>query len=195
MGVIFVEGDDTNNLLIPFIEKEYDFHDTSTLRERYLQASLGNLSAEAFWNGICSDYSRAQEAYLDSQLRLDSHFIPVAEELKKEYDLAILSNDVSEWSAYLRLKYDLNGLFKSIIISSDRGCRKPDSRLYRILLDSLKVPPSTCFFVDDNSRNLQTAAELGMKTIGFEKQKTNSSFHPRYAIKSLVELLQIFKAH
>ncbi|MDG6905535.1 MAG: HAD family hydrolase [Nitrososphaerota archaeon] len=160
-----------------------------------MQASLGNISTRSFWNGICNDYSKAQEKYLDSQLRLDSQFTPIAEELKKEYDLAILSNDVSEWSAYLRQKYDLNRFFKSIIISSDWGYRKPDSRSYRILLDSLKVPPSTCFFVDDSPRNLQTAAELGMKTIGFQKQKTKSSFQPHYSIKSLDELLQIFKAH
>ena len=63
--------------------------------------------------------------------------------------LAMLSNDVSEWSAYLRGRFALNRLFESVVISGDYGFRKPDRRLYEVLLRSLSVAPHQCIFVDD----------------------------------------------
>ena len=107
----------------------------------------------------------SEREYLDTQLKLDPDFIAVAERLKKRYVLAMLSNDVSEWSAYLRRRFALDRLFTSVVISGDYGFRKPDRRLYQILLRSLSVSPHRCVFVDDQPRNLETAAQLGMHTV------------------------------
>ena len=102
MGVIFKEGDDTNNLLIPFIKRECKLKDGVLLKKRYLRASLGRITAPDFWKGICDNYPALEKKYLDSQFQIDPDFLHVAKKLKRKYDLTVLSNDVSRWSAYLR---------------------------------------------------------------------------------------------
>lgn len=189
MGVTFVEGDDVSNLLIPFVARECGCTNVDTIRQLYLPASLGRISSQEFWARLgCA--SACERAYLDTQLKLDPDFIAVAERLKKRYVLAMLSNDVSEWSAYLRRRFALDRLFTSVVISGDYGFRKPDRRLYQILLRSLNVAPHRCVFVDDQPRNLGTAAQLGMHTVCRFRDDRDPPIYER-AVESLNDLLTL----
>jgi putative hydrolase of the HAD superfamily len=145
MGVTFVEGDDVSNLLIPFVARECGCTNPEAIRQLYLPASLGRISSQEFWARVgCAPASERE--YLDTQLKLDPDFM-------------------SEWSAYLRRRFALDRLFASVVISGDHGFRKPDRRLYQVLLRSLNAAPRWCVFVDDQPRNLETAAQLGMHTV------------------------------
>ena len=192
MGVIFEVGDVTNDLLVPYIQKMNDMISAEKINEMYLKASLGEISSFDFWNelGFGSKYPEIEKDYLDTYLRIDSEFVEVAKTLSKNYSLAILSNDVEKWSNYLRTKFDLSRLFKIIIISGEVGYRKPDKRIYNILLDRVKSPPSDCIFVDDRSKNLRTGSEMGIKTIKFVREESNDDFSANFEICSFVELPQ-----
>jgi len=190
MGVTFVEGDDVSNLLIPFVARECGCTNRDRVRKLYLPASLGQISSRKFWTHIGCAYPASERKYLDTQLTLDPDFVAVAEQLKKRYVLAMLSNDVSEWSAYLRSRFALDRLFASVVISGDQGFRKPDPRLYHVLLRSLNVAPQQCVFVDDQPRNLETAAQLGMRTICRIRDDRDQPTYER-AIESLGELLSL----
>jgi putative hydrolase of the HAD superfamily len=185
MGVIFEEGDDTNNLLIPFIERECAYTDRLTIHHLYMEASLGHISSKEFWEQVGGDYPTIERRYLDTQLTLDPDLLPVAEQLKGRYTLAILSNDVSEWSVYLRHKFHLDRLFTISIISGDYGYRKPDPHLYDVLLKSLCVAPRRCIFIDDQPKNLLTAVRLGMKTILMSRVATAPPCNCDYEIHTL----------
>jgi len=174
MDVIFEVGDDTNDLLVPYIQKMDDMISAEKINEMYLKASLGEISSFDFWNelGFGSKYPEIERDYLDTYLRIDSEFVEIAKTLSKDYSLAILSNDVKEWSNYLRTKFDLSRFFKIIIISGEVGYRKPDKRIYNILLDKIQSPPSDCVFVDDRSKNLRPGSEIGIKQSNlFEKNR------------------------
>ncbi|MBA7545684.1 hypothetical protein ES705_38056 [subsurface metagenome] len=192
MGVIFEVGDDTNDLLVPYIQKMNDMISAEKINEMYLKASLGETSSFDFWNelGFGSNYPEIERDYLDTCLRIDSEFAEIAKTLAKDYSLAILSNDVKEWSNYLRTKFDLNRFFKIIIISGEVGYRKPDKRIYNILLDRIQSPPSDCVFVDDRSKNLRPGSEIGMKTIRFIREESNDDFSANFEISSFAELPQ-----
>jgi len=43
MGVIFEVGDDTNDLLVPYIQKRKDMISTEKINEMYTKASLGKI--------------------------------------------------------------------------------------------------------------------------------------------------------
>lgn len=194
MGVIFVEGHDVTNLLIPFIERECGYDDKEEIYRRYRDASLGLISAKEFWKGISNDYPEIQWKYLDTCFKVDPQFFPVVRKLKKKYLLAILSNDVGEWSKYLREKYGYNEFFEEIVISSDFQARKPNEKLYSVLIARLKghdIEPEECILVDDRLKNLKTAKELGMKTIYFKREDDSFIFHPDFTIKTLGELQKI----
>jgi len=194
MGVILVEGHDVTNLLIPFIERECGYNDKEEIYRRYRQASLGLISAKEFWKGISKEYPKIQSKYLDTCFEVDPQFFQIARKLKKKYLLAILSNDVSEWSEYLREKYGYNEFFEEIIVSSDFQSRKPEENIYKVLFVRLKrreIEPQECIFLDDRLKNLKTGKDLGMKTIHFKREDDSFIFHPDFTIKALGELQTI----
>ncbi len=57
------------------------------------------------------------------------------------------------------------GLFHHVIESSKVGVRKPDPRIYAMMVEALKVDPKACVYLDDLGINLKPARDLGMTTI------------------------------
>ena len=56
-------------------------------------------------------------------------------------------------------------LFDHVIESAKIGLRKPDPRIYRMMVEALKVDPKSCVYLDDLGVNLKPAREMGMTTI------------------------------
>ncbi len=56
-------------------------------------------------------------------------------------------------------------LFDHVIESSKAGVRKPEPRIYEMMLDLLALPASACIFLDDLGVNLKPAQAMGMRTI------------------------------
>ncbi|MET4386756.1 putative hydrolase of the HAD superfamily [Bradyrhizobium sp. F1.4.3] len=56
-------------------------------------------------------------------------------------------------------------LFDHVIESAKIGLRKPDPRIYRMMVETLKVDPKGCVYLDDLGVNLKPAREMGMTTI------------------------------
>ena len=56
-------------------------------------------------------------------------------------------------------------LFDHVIESAKIGLRKPDPRIYQMMVETLKVDPSNCVYLDDLGVNLKPARQMGMTTI------------------------------
>ena len=56
-------------------------------------------------------------------------------------------------------------LFDHVIESARIGLRKPDPRIYRMMIEALKVDPKRCIYLDDLGVNLKPARRMGMTTI------------------------------
>lgn len=56
-------------------------------------------------------------------------------------------------------------LFDHVIESAKIGLRKPDPRIYQLMVETLKVDPNRCVYLDDLGVNLKPAREMGMTTI------------------------------
>src|SRR5829696_4612564 len=56
-------------------------------------------------------------------------------------------------------------LFDHVIESAKIGLRKPDPRIYRMMVETLQVDPKNCVYLDDLGVNLKPAREMGMTTI------------------------------
>jgi len=166
-GVIYPPRDDVSALLIPFVQEKDPSVDPQRVRELYISAALGELSARQLWTqlGLGGQYPRIEQEYLDGRPMLDPEFIPAAEELAKRYPLAMLSNDIAPWSRHLRNRFDIERFFKTCLVSGEVGMRKPDERIFRLLLDRLGARAGDCVFIDDRLRNLRVAAMLGLRTV------------------------------
>jgi putative hydrolase of the HAD superfamily len=56
-------------------------------------------------------------------------------------------------------------LFDHVIESAKIGLRKPDPRIYKMMVETLTVDPKACVYLDDLGVNLKPAREMGMTTI------------------------------
>src|SRR3982074_2261832 len=56
-------------------------------------------------------------------------------------------------------------LFDHVIESAKIGLRKPDPRIYQMMIEALQVDPKKCVYLDDLGVNLKPAREMGMTTI------------------------------
>jgi putative hydrolase of the HAD superfamily len=60
---------------------------------------------------------------------------------------------------------EVMALFDHVIESAKIGLRKPDPRIYQMMVEALDVNPRNCVYLDDLGVNLKPAREMGMKTI------------------------------
>ena len=56
-------------------------------------------------------------------------------------------------------------LFDHVIESARIGLRKPDPRIYEMMVETLGVNPKNCIYLDDLGINLKPARAMGMTTI------------------------------
>lgn len=154
-----------------FEQTEYD-RLTRLFRDEQLftKASNGEMTSDQFLTRLGFDNPQFHMTdYIDHYLTPDKGFIPFAEQYFTLYDFVLLSNDVSEWSAYITEHYGLNRFFREKIVSGDVKCRKPDRKIYEIALEKAGKKPEECCFVDNSVKNLITAAELGIEPILFNR--------------------------
>lgn len=135
------------------------------------------IDAIKFWNKIVKDlnlpkkgiyYSEMMTHFYSKHAKINKRLESLVKKLKRKgYKIAILSNRPEPAVKVDREKgwYDH---FSDVVVSSEIGIRKPDKRIYKILLRRLKMRPEECVFVDNDSENLIPARSLGMKTILFK---------------------------
>jgi putative hydrolase of the HAD superfamily len=62
-------------------------------------------------------------------------------------------------------KAEIMSLFHHVIESAKIGLRKPDPRIYAMMVEALGVDAAACVYLDDLGINLKPARAMGMKTI------------------------------
>ncbi|MFN5106727.1 MAG: HAD-IA family hydrolase, partial [Bradyrhizobium sp.] len=75
------------------------------------------------------------------------------------------SNAIGSHSGRTLYVAEVMALFDHVIESAKIGLRKPDPRIYRMMLETLQVNPGNCVYLDDLGVNLKPAREMGMTTI------------------------------
>ena len=60
---------------------------------------------------------------------------------------------------------EVMAIFNHVIESAKIGLRKPDPRIYQMMVEALDVDPRDCVYLDDLGVNLKPARDMGMTTI------------------------------
>lgn len=143
------------------------------------------------------------EITIESQIIPKEH-INIVRNLKKRYNVGILSNNVQEWVEQVLKNYKIENLFDAVIISSRIGVRKPNTLIYYAALKKFSVKPEeTIFIADEVAEDLVAATGLGMKTIWLKTKergwwrenddKVLKIYQPDATIKNLREVIPIIK--
>lgn len=190
-GVIYRERDDVEDLLTPFVQEHIPSRTYEYIRDVYVQASVGEITAAEFWTriGLGDQYPQIQEELLNAHYIFDEQFIPAAEGLQNRYSLGLLSNDLSEWSLGLRRRYHIERFFQIVVVSDEARSRKPDREIYEMFLRRAGCAPHDCLFIDDRLRNLRGAAEVGMRTCWFDRTgAADADFQADARVTSFLDL-------
>lgn len=85
---------------------------------------------------------------------------------RKGYRLWLLSNAQQAFTAYELRHLELGEEFDGIYLSSDYGCRKPDVRFYRALLEEQQLNPDQCLMIgNDRETDIAGAQAAGLATL------------------------------
>jgi len=88
------------------------------------------------------------------------------QDLRPRFKTALLSNASPQLHRLLD-ELDVTELFDVLVVSGVVGVQKPDPDIYRLVLKRLGLHPQETIFVDDFTRNIEAAQELGMQTLHF----------------------------
>jgi len=100
-------------------------------------------------------------------IRLYPHVLEALGDLRaKGYRLWLLSNAQRVFTAFELNHLGLGSQLDGIYISSDYGCRKPDVRFYRALIEEQKLDISRCLMIgNDRETDIAGAKAAGLDTL------------------------------
>lgn len=167
-GVILKQ---TGDSFFEYVQQTFPDLDPEEILKPWHKADMGEMSSLEMWTalGFQGDIEKIEKNYLDT-IELNDGFLDFIKAVRLKYKLAIISNDSSRWSKYLREKFKINQYFDVISISGDLGIRKPDDRIFRLTIEKLAVRAEECMYIDDRRGYLETAKKVGINTILFNSR-------------------------
>tara|TARA_Y100000588_G_C14042346_1_gene833436 strand:+ start:172 stop:780 length:609 start_codon:yes stop_codon:yes gene_type:complete len=147
------------------------------LHDEYEKGNLSN--TEWFWSfrdalpqPCClkeTDFWKAWSLLLGEE----KETVNILNVLSEEYTIWLLSNtNPKHIQDEIEKKYLFPNLVNGTIYSYDVGCRKPERKIYDVLLKNSKSKPDECVFIDDLIENVHAAQSLGIQGIHY-KDKDN----------------------
>ncbi len=110
-------------------------------------------------------YGRWEEMLGDSI----SETVVILNKLLKNPDcrVAALTNWSAETFPVALERFEFLHRFEGIVVSGTEKTRKPFPEIYQLTLDRFGFKAEESLFIDDNLRNIEAAAEMGIHTIHF----------------------------
>jgi 2-haloacid dehalogenase len=84
------------------------------------------------------------------------------------YKLYALTNWSAETFTVALQRYDFLHWFDGRVVSGEEKTRKPFIEIYQRLIERFNIDPARAVYIDDNTRNLAPASQLGIHTIHFQ---------------------------
>ncbi len=108
---------------------------------------------------------------------------------QRGFRLWLLSNAQAAFTSCELRMLGLGAQFDGVLLSSDYGCRKPDLRFFRALMEQYGLDPATCLMVgNDRNTDIAGARDAGMATLYMHTALTpqdqapaNPALHPDHA--------------
>lgn len=160
---------------IPDFEKEFSQAEQSGFFERFEKGEASEQDLFDHINNISGvplhnhDIIQAWNAML---LRIPLRRLQILQQLQLHYSTFLLSNTNSiHEAAFNRMLKEVCG-FQSLAVFFDKvyyshyvGMRKPDTIIFRKILDDHQIAADRTLFIDDSPQHIASAASLGLKTL------------------------------
>lgn len=108
--------------------------------------------------------------YWDVKLSFKEKFVEMytlVRTLGGAYSVYFVSNEGRGYWKMVDDKFKISEIFIDGVVSYQLRVRKPDTKIFKMLIAKYKLVAEECLFIDDNEKNLRGAESLGMKTLHF----------------------------
>ena len=103
--------------------------------------------------------------YMFSLSKPKPDVLEIARGLRDRYLMGTINNESRELNQYRIATFQLTEYFQIFVSSCFVGLRKPDERIYRLVLDLTQRKAEECCFIDDRPVNVDAATKVGMRAI------------------------------
>jgi len=131
--------------------------------------------------------------YFPRCFSIDEETLTLLQLIKKKVKIGIITNGTVRRQKAKIINTGLDAIFKQIIISEEVDCWKPDSHIFHLALNTLKVEAEETLFVgDDLTKDILGCQNVKMKGIWFNPHKKINDTHikPFGEIQTLGSLLR-----
>ncbi len=142
--------------------------------DNWFKARVNEISSKEFWENLASFLKTDAETLRKDFVAFfgfNQEVLQLAKELKKNYKVALLSNQIEDWLNQVIEEHGLRQVFDVIVTSYDSRLAKPDIAIFKETVEKLGVKPEECVYIDDMEKNISPAKALGMKAILFKDIK------------------------
>ena len=183
---------DLGNVILPFEHRQIavKLHEKSTKKEAFTPEQLFDVMFD-LQNGLINPYEEGLMSSaeflsnLKRQFRLDidmnafsNIWNPIFRDdpevnkvifylKEKRYPLFLLSNTNELHFSYIMENYPIVHWFDEWLLSFEVGAKKPKQRIYDAIFEKMDVKPNEVFYVDDISKYVETAQQLGLNGVVF----------------------------
>lgn len=132
----------------------------------------GLISEDVLWDNVCSELKIQKpnkllwEKAFRSAHKPRKEVFALAKQLHECYKIGFLSNtEMPAIKIFYEQGYDM---FDVVVPSCFEGTRKPEKKIYLIILEKLDVKASEAIFIDDKIEYVEAAKNLGINGILFK---------------------------
>jgi len=149
----------------------------------FYRFEVGHITPGEFRNSIRSILNnpnladrQIDDAWCAMLLDMPHQRVQLLKKLNKKYRLYLFSNTNAIHVHRLHLEFRevhgmaLSSLFEKNYYSHQIHARKPHAEAYQKVLELSKIKPEESLFIDDLKKNIEGAAEAGMKTFWLQKE-------------------------
>ena len=152
------------------------------------RAQLGQISLADHWQNVRralgqteDELERTIEEFFAGD-ELDTQLVEAIRRMREDYTTAILSNYFPILREKVNHQWKIGDAFDHLVVSAEVGVKKPDLRIFQIVLESVGCSPGQAVFIDDMIENIAAAREAGLHAVHFQTRDQ--------ALDSLNSLLQ-----
>ena len=153
------------------IDSAYEQHERGEIEgAEYHQHLAQKFDMSLTYDQFCEGWNDIMVAPIDET-------VDILMSLKGRIPLYALSNANTLHKQHWESKYhDELSHFEKVFVSSDIGCRKPESEAYQHVFDDLGIAAQNIVFFDDLAENVEAAGALGMTAIQVRSSRDVEKF-------------------
>ena len=166
-----------HNKLVHDLSKELKISEQK-IREtwpiRLYEYEKGNCTEDEFWKTFLTKLNKDHDTDRLHQIAIEQ-FKPIPgmqeliDELKKSYKVGMLTNQTN-WLDEINSKYNFYKQFDPLIISKNEGTRKPEQKIFKILIERSNCQPDEIVFIDDTMDYKEATEKAGIKFIHYKNK-------------------------